>query len=69
MVNWEDGTKISDAKVNEDGSITPARYSGKTPFNAFTMNLAQQEMLDDMSKTYKGTNITAQTAERKRNTK
>ncbi len=33
----------------------------ETPLNAHNLNLAQQELVDDMSKTYTGTNITAET--------
>lgn len=35
----------------------------ETPLNAHNLNLAQQELVDDMSKTYTGTNITAETVE------
>ncbi|MCI8396148.1 MAG: hypothetical protein HFJ52_00090 [Clostridia bacterium] len=42
MVNWQDGTKISDAHVNEDGTITEAVYEGDTPLSAYNLNLMQQ---------------------------
>lgn len=35
----------------------------ETPLNAHNLNLAQQDLLDDMSKTYVGTSITAPTVE------
>lgn len=42
MVNWKDGVKISDAYVNEDGTITEAEYEGDTPLSAHNLNLMQQ---------------------------
>ena len=41
---WEDGKKISDARANEDGSITPAVYQGNTPITAYNLNKAQEEL-------------------------
>ena len=35
----------------------------ETPLNAHNLNLSQQDLLDDMSKTYTGTNITGPTVE------
>lgn len=35
----------------------------ETPLTAYCLNLAQQELVDDMSKNYTGTNITADTVE------
>lgn len=37
-----------------------------TPLSAYCLNMAQQELVDDMSKTHMGTNITAETVKRYR---
>lgn len=58
MIKWEDGELVSPAKVNDDGTITPAEYSGNTPLSAHNLNKAQE--LTDI---YKGTGITASTCE------
>lgn len=58
MVKWEDGELITPAKVNEDGTITPAVYTGNTPINAHNLNKAQE-----LVNIYEGTNITANTVE------
>lgn len=42
MINWKDGVKISDAYVNEDGSVTEAVYEGDTPLTAHNLNLMQK---------------------------
>lgn len=42
MVEWQDGIKISDAHVNEDGTITEAVYEGETPLCAANLNLMQE---------------------------
>lgn len=44
MVNWEDGILVSSAKVNEDGTITPAVYSGNTPLSAYNLNKMQSDL-------------------------
>lgn len=41
MVNFEDGTLVTPAHVNEDGTITPAVYSGNTPLSAYNLNNMQ----------------------------
>lgn len=58
MINWEDGTLVTPAKVNEDGTITAAIYTGKTPLSAYNLNKAQE-----ITEFYKGTNIVAETIE------
>lgn len=47
MIKWENGELISPAKVNEDGTITSAVYSGKTPLIAENLNLMQEEILNE----------------------
>lgn len=42
MINWKDGVKISDAHVNEDGTITEAVYEGDTPLSSHNLNLMQK---------------------------
>lgn len=58
MINFEDGVLVTPAKVNQDGTITPAQYSGKTPLSAYTLN-KMQELIE----IYTGTNISAKTIE------
>lgn len=41
MIKWQEGVKINDAYVNEDGTITEAQYSGETPLSAHNLNLMQ----------------------------
>jgi len=45
MVKFKDGELITPAKVNDDGTITPAVYSGETPFSAYMLNKMQEELL------------------------
>ena len=48
-VNFQDGTKISSAKVtidNVDYPVTPARYSGATPLSANVLNTMQNNIED-----------------------
>ena len=43
-INFQDGTKVSNAKVTIDGldyTVTPARYSGATPLSSTIMNTMQ----------------------------
>lgn len=57
MVKWQDGVKISDAVINEDGTVTDAVYEGETPVSAPNLNLMQQ--IDTASLTItKGTTLT-----------
>lgn len=44
MVNWEDGKLLTLARVNEDGTITPAVYEGKTPLSAHNLNKMQTDL-------------------------
>lgn len=44
MVEWEDGKLVSPAKVNEDGTITPAVYQGATPLSANNLNKMQEDL-------------------------
>lgn len=44
MVEWQDGTLVSPAHVNEDGTITPAVYQGTTPVSAYTLNKMQDDL-------------------------
>lgn len=45
MVKWKNGTLVSPAHVNEDGTITPAVYEGETPLSAYNLNLMQNEII------------------------
>ncbi len=57
MVVWKDGTLVTPAHVNEDGTITAAVYEGETPLSAELLNLMQK--VDTKSITIaKGTVIT-----------
>lgn len=58
MVEWKDGTKVSDAYVDSNNNIVPAVYSGNTPLSAYNLNKMQQ-LID----VYRGNNITAKTAQ------
>lgn len=58
MVEWKDGTKVSDAYVDENGKIVPAEYEGNTPLSAHNLN-KMQELID----TYRSNYITAKTIE------
>lgn len=43
-ITFENGIQVSPARVNEDGTITPAQYEGNTPFSAHVMNLLQSKL-------------------------
>ena len=57
MVVWKDGTLVTPAHVNEDGTITPAVYEGETPLSAELLNLMQKVDTKSITLT-KGTVIT-----------
>lgn len=57
MVKFGNGTKVSDAYVNDDGTITEAVYTGNTPLCAENLNLAQQIDVGQVTIT-EGTTIT-----------
>lgn len=40
-INFEAGKQITPAKINEDGTITPAVWEGKTPLTPYVLNLMQ----------------------------
>lgn len=70
MVEWKDGELVTPAKVNEDGTIEPATYRGKTPLSAYNLNKMQSDLQEDadnkiesLSNTYKGSNIVGATCE------
>lgn len=76
MFNWEDIEYINPRKkvfknmntnemINLELQEDPDNIlkESKTPLTAYNLNQAQQEVVDDMSKTYIGTNITAPTIE------
>ena len=44
MIKWQDGTLVTPAHVNEDGTITPAVYSGNTPVSAYNLNKMQDDL-------------------------
>ena len=52
MIEWQDGTLVSPAHVNEDGTITPAVYEGATPLAANNLNKMQADLLQEMQKSY-----------------
>lgn len=58
MINFEDGVLVTPAKVNEDGTITPAQYSGKTPLSAYNLNRMQK-----LTECITGKSISASTIE------
>lgn len=77
MVNWEDRKYVNPRKkvlknmdtkeiLNVEIQDDPDNISKEsaTPLTADNLNLAQQEMVDDISKDYTGTNITADTKPR-----
>lgn len=48
-INFQDGTKVSNAKVTIDEvdyTVTPARYNGATPLSAYVMNKLQDNIED-----------------------
>lgn len=48
-INFQNGTKVSDAKVTISGvnyPVTPAVYTGSTPLSAYTLNLLQSNIED-----------------------
>ena len=47
LIQFEDGTKVSNAKVTINGvdyPVTPARYTGNTPLSAYILNLMQNNI-------------------------
>lgn len=56
-----DTNEILNLEIQDD--LDNIEEESETPLNAHNLNLSQQELLDDMSKTYTGTNITAPTVE------
>lgn len=76
MFNWKDRVYVNAQKkifknldTNEMLNLEIQEDEGnileesQTPLSAYCLNQAQQELVDDMSKTYTGTNITADTIE------
>lgn len=76
MINWKDRKYINPRKrvfknmdtdeilkleIQDDPENI--EEESETPLNAHNLNMAQQDLLEDMSKTYTGTNITAPTVE------
>lgn len=76
MINWKDRKYINPRKrvfknmdtdeilkleIQDDPDNIEEEST--TPLNAHNLNMAQQDLLDDMSKTYTGTNITGPTVE------
>ena len=47
MIEWKDGKLVSQAIVNEDGTITPAVYEGNTPLSSYNLNKMQSEIIED----------------------
>lgn len=47
-VNFQDGTLVTPATVNENGTITPAVYSGTTPVSKRTLNLMQDNIEEEI---------------------
>ena len=50
-INFQDGTLVSPAKVTIDGTehqVTPAQRSGTTPLSAYTMNLLQNNIEEEI---------------------
>ena len=48
-IPFQDGTKVSNAKVTIDGTdynVTPAQYTGTTPLTAYNLNLLQDRIED-----------------------
>lgn len=43
-ITFEEGTLVTPAKVNEDGTITPAVWEGSTPLTPHTLNLIQDNI-------------------------
>lgn len=82
MLNWKDRKYINPRKkvfknldtneiLNLEIQDDPNNIleESETPLTSHNLNLAQQELVDDMSKNYTGTNITASTVERCRKNK
>ena len=46
-INFEAGTIVTPAKVNEDKTITPAVWEGKTPLSPFMLNKLQENIEND----------------------
>lgn len=52
-ITFQDGTKVSSAKVTIDGTdyvVTPAVFSGATPFSSYIMNLMQTNIENAINK-------------------
>ena len=77
MINWEDREYINPRKkiyknleTNEvlklevQDDPDNIKKESNTPLSAYTLNMAQQELVEDMSKAYSGTTITADTVAR-----
>ncbi len=56
-----DTNEILNLEIQDD--LDNIEEESETPLNAHNLNMAQQDLLDDMSKTYTGTNITGPTVE------
>ena len=56
-----DTNEILNLEIQDD--LDNIAEESETPLNAHNLNQSQQDLLDDMSKTYTGTNITAPTVE------
>ena len=76
MVNWKDRKYVNPRKrvfknmdtdeilnLEIQDDLDNIEEESTTPLNAHNLNMAQQDLLDDMSKTYTGTNITGPTVE------
>lgn len=76
MVNWKDRKYVNPRKrvfknmdtdeilnLEIQDDLDNIEEESTTPLNAHNLNMAQQDLLDDMSKTYTGTNITGPTIE------
>ena len=74
MINWKDRKYVNPRKrvfknmdtdeilnLEIQDDLDNIEEESTTPLNAHNLNMAQQDLLDDMSKTYTGTNITAPT--------
>lgn len=51
-IPFEDGVKVSDAKVTiggEDYTVTPAVYTGTTPMSAYNLNQMQDNIESALS--------------------
>ena len=63
-INFEDGTKVSNAKVTIDGvdyPVTPARYTGATPLSAYVMNKLQDNIENTIDQKADSSNVYTKT--------